>query len=595
VRQLSIATPGQATLANLNNGSMFMQCNNMADIDNDGWADFFACHDDAEPRIWLNEGDGTLTFSEVMDFTTDPASDGSGNYGSVWIDFDNDGDLDLYIAKCRQGVNNPNDPRRWNRLYVNNGDGTYTDMAEEYGVQVRNQSWTADFADIDNDGDLDLVITNHDATIQLFENDGTGYFTEITAGSGLEITGFFLQSKFADFDNDGFVDLIVTGGIQRYFRNNGDKTFTMYQDVFPSTKAMRSLSVGDANNDGFLDVFGAYGNSYVTPDPNFPDRLWLNTPNDNNWFGVRLTGVESNRDAIGARVTIHGPWGIQVREVRAGESYGIVTTFMAHFGLGNHTQVDSMVVSWPSGTVDSYTDIPSNQVVNVVEGTCLGPLASIELDGAPVVCSGGEPLLLTASEGASYTWNTGATTPAIAVSEGGYYAVTVDDGTGCVSMAAWFIVGDPDETPTVSITGETTFCEGGSVLLTSSPAQGYGWSDGGTEQSIEVTASGSYSVTVEGLCGAFSSEPVEVEVLPAPAAPIAEGVDLEGPGTADLSAEGDNILWFDVPEGGMPVGEGNTWTTPELFNSTSFWAQATTVHGGGVQTGAKEEIGRAHV
>src|SRR5690606_25688720 len=163
-----------------------------------------------------------------------------------------DGDLDLYIAKCRQGVNNPNDPRRWNRLFVNDGNGNFTDMAAAYGVQVRNQSWTADFGDIDNDGDMDLVVTNHDATIQLFENDGTGQFTAITDGSGLAVTGFFLQSKLVDLDNAGYLDLITAGGGggARVFRNNGDKTFTSVSDVFSSNKAMHSFATGDLNNDG---------------------------------------------------------------------------------------------------------------------------------------------------------------------------------------------------------------------------------------------------------------------------------------------------------------------------------------------------------
>ncbi|MFN9326367.1 MAG: FG-GAP repeat domain-containing protein, partial [Flavobacteriales bacterium] len=175
---MNIPSIGSSSVSNLNNGSLFTQCVNIADINNDGHNDYWACHDDAAPRQWLNNGSGLLTYADIITYTTNPTSDLSGNYGSVWTDFDNDGDLDLYIAKCRQGVNDPNDPRRWNRLFVNNGNNQYTDQALAYGVQVRNQSWTADFGDIDNDGDFDLMLTNHDATIQLFENDGTGNYTE---------------------------------------------------------------------------------------------------------------------------------------------------------------------------------------------------------------------------------------------------------------------------------------------------------------------------------------------------------------------------------------------------------------------------------
>lgn len=597
VRQLRISAPGAGTLFSLNNGSMFMQCNNMADIDNDGMADFFACHDDAAPRIWMNDGTGALSFANVIDFTTDPPSDGSGNYGSVWVDFDNDGDLDLYIAKCRQSVSNPNDPRRWNRLFVNDGNGNYTDMAEAYGIQIRAQSWTADFADIDNDGDMDLLVTNHDVPNMLFLNDGQGNFTNVSEGSGVNITGFFLQSKFADFDNDGFVDLILTGGTHRYYRNNGDGTFAAISGVFPANKTMRSLSVGDLNNDGFMDVYAAYGNSYVTPDPNFPDRLWLNTPNENHWLGIRLLGTESNRDGIGARVAIHGPWGVQLRDVRAGESYGIVTTFMAHFGLGQETEVDSVVITWPSGIVDTYYDVQGDQVLQAVEGICIAPLATLSLSADPLVCSGGEPLTITASAGQSYQWSNGATGSSISVSTGGYFSVTVDQGDGCTSTAGVFVVADPDVQPVILVDGPLVFCEGSALELTSSEAQGYLWSTGETAQTIEVTESGEYTVTAQGICADLTSEPITVVVQERPEPPVASGVTIPGPGTAELTAEGEDLLWYDVYAGGTPLGSGNTFITPELEENTSFWVETSEVFGGSSGFGgpeARSNIGGFH-
>ncbi|MCW5899553.1 MAG: VCBS repeat-containing protein [Flavobacteriales bacterium] len=587
VHYMRIPTVGQSTLANLNNGNMFMQCNNAVDINNDGHNDFWACHDDAAPRQWLNNGSGNLTYANIIDYTTNPATDMSGNYGSVWTDFDNDGDLDLYIAKCRQGVNNPNDPRRWNRLFVNDGNGNFTDMAESHGLQIKNQSWTADFGDIDNDGDLDMMLTNHDATIQLFENDGTGHFTEITAGSGLEITGFFLQSKFVDFDNDGYIDLLIAGGLQRLFRNNGNKTFTNVPNMFPANKAMHSFAIGDLNNDGFQDVFANYGSGYVTPDNNNPDRIWLNDGNDNNWLVVRLQGTESNRDAIGARVTITGPWGTQIREVRAGESYGIVCTFACHFGLGQQEEVPTVTVTWPSGLVETFNNIEANQTITIIEGLCISPQAEITTPTAPIVCGNGSTVTLTANPGFNYLWNTGAQTQSITVSQPGSYTVTINDGQGCTGTASIFVVQSPDETPTVSYTGETRFCEGGSLELTSTPAAGYSWTGGGNGQSLVVTQSGSYTVTIDGVCGQFTSAAVVVDVLDAPDAPIADDVVIPVPGMATLQAVGDNILWYDVPTGGNAIGSGNSFQTPFIANTTSFWATASIEHEGEHAYGSK--------
>ncbi len=575
VHYMRISEPGVGVLSSLNNGSIFMQCNNIVDINNDGHNDFFACGDDGPPKQWLNDGTGNLLYADIIDYTSNPVSDMSGNYGSVWTDFDNDGDIDLYIAKCRQGVNNPNDPRRWNRLFVNDGNGNFTERAEEFGAQSRFQSWTVDFGDIDNDGDMDFMLTNHDGPIQLFENDGTGHFTDISVGSGLQISGFFLQSKFVDFDNDGYLDLIVAGGLERIWRNNGDKTFTLVSNVFPSNKAMHSFATGDLNNDGFIDVFANYGSSYINADMNNPDRLWMNNPNGNNWFGVRLQGTVSNRDAIGARVSIIGPWGTQMREVRSGESYGIVTTFMCHFGLGAETVIPTMIINWPSGLVETFTDIDANEVINVIEGVCISPSAAITSPGNLIVCGNGDAITLSANEGFNYLWSTGATTADIEVTQPGSYTVTIDDGQGCSATTAIFVQQSPDETPTVSALGETRFCDGNAVVLESSPASGYTWSTGATTQSISATEAGEYQVTIQGTCGAFSSETITVEVLEAPEAPIADGTTLPVPGSITLYAVGEGIQWYDVAVGGAPIANGNSFETPVISTMTSFWVSAT--------------------
>ncbi len=591
VHYMRIDGPGNSMLSDLDNDDMFMQCNNMADINNDGALDFFACHDDAAPRQWINDGDGDLSYANIINYNTTPPSDMSGNYGSVWTDFDNDGDLDLYIAKCRQGVNNPEDPRRWNRLFVNDGNGNYTDMAAAYGLQIKNQSWTADFADIDNDGDMDLLVTNHDQPVQLFENDGTGQFTELVAvNSGIDVTGFFLQSKFADFDNDGYVDLLLSGGIERFYRNNGNQTFTQITGLFPSPKAMHGFATGDLNNDGFVDVFANYGTNYNTPDNNNPDRLWLNNGNDNHWLTVRLQGTESNRDAVGARVTIIGPWGTQIREVRSGESYGIVTTFACMFGLGQHTTIPTLIVNWPSGLEETFTDVAVDQAITIIEGTCIAPMAQITFPNALALCSGGGGSLdLMAEEGYTYQWSTGAQSQGITVSAPGYYSVTIADGEGCNATASVFVQQDPDETPVIMASGGTQLCEGDVLELSIDSPHPALWSNGQSGNTIAVTAEGTYSVTVQGTCAPFTSAPLEVDVYPAPEMPLATDATILSGEQATLMATGENVIWYDQQTGGAVVGIGNEFTTPPLFATTSYWAAAVLENAGDVVYGARED------
>ena len=127
----------------------------------------------------------------------------------------------------------------------------------------------------------------------------------------------------ADMDNDGFVDLLHAGGSHRYFRNNGNMTFTLVNNTFPNGDTMHSFGLGDLNHDGSMDVYASYGDGYNDPDAQNDDMIWMNNGNNNNWIVFELEGTTSNKGAVGALVEIHGPWGVQIREIRAGESYGI--------------------------------------------------------------------------------------------------------------------------------------------------------------------------------------------------------------------------------------------------------------------------------
>lgn len=561
------------TVSNLTAPGTFVQSLNFADINNDGWLDAFVCHDDGTPRIFANDGAGNFTYSpQWMDLSTMPASDGSGNYGTVWSDVDNDHDLDLYIAKCRQGVANAADGRRINQLFLNNGDNTYTqDLTNAAGLRIGAQSWTADFGDIDNDGDFDCFVTNHDVPSQLLENDGAGHFTDISAASGVgAVGGLPIQGIFRDFDNDGFVDLLVAGQTHYMLRNNGDKTFTVVANLFFNNAQMESCAIGDLNHDGFQDIYGGYAETFNNP-TTYPDVLWMNNGNDNHFFGLNLRGIQSNRDGVGARITVYSPLGIQIREVRSGESYGIMNSMQMHFGLGQLTEVDSVVVRWPSGIVDVLVQPSINQYFTIYEGGCIVPTVTAFADGPTSFCSGQSVQLGTTEDFVSYEWNTGDTTATITASAAGQYMVTITIPEGCSAVSNFILVTvDPVETPSISVSGDTVFCAGGAVTLTASSAFSYLWNTGEITQSISVGQAGNYTVVTQGLCAQYMSAPQKINILDAPP-PVATGDTTWVGGAAILTTTGNNVVWYNDPADPTVIFYGNTLNIPSLAATDTFW------------------------
>lgn len=364
-------------------GSIFVQGCNFADINGDEFIDMFVCNDVAMSHIYLGDGtDSGWVFNQsVMPLATSPNSDNSGNYASIWTDVNADGLIDLMITHCRQGVTQSTDPRRIDQVFINNGNGTYTqDVSNWTGLRDGAQGWSTAWGDIDNDGDMDAVCLNYDVNSTLLINNGAGVFTNTISTSGISnTTSFFgMNATFQDFDNDTYLDLMFTGDQHYLYKGNGNGTFTL---VTPnpwvySSNQITSHAIGDLNNDGFLDVYASYCDIYNSPNNNKNDRLWMNDcpnqGNTNHWIKFNLVGGAapgmSNKNGIGAIVKIYGPWGVQVREVRSGEAYGIQNSFTMHFGLGAETAIDSVIVQWPSGVVDAMLSLPGDAAYTVNEG-----------------------------------------------------------------------------------------------------------------------------------------------------------------------------------------------------------------------------------
>jgi len=292
---------------------------NFADYDNDGDLDVLMAGDFNTSRVLRNNGDGTFE-----DATTGVFTDENG-MGAAVADYDQDGDLDWFVTSIHEP--DPSRPTAWgqtgNRMYRNRGDGTFEDATDEAGVRLGFWGWGASFADLDNDGDLDLVHANgwpsfgidhafHDDPARVFLNDGSGRFTEVAADAGV-------------------VD-----------RQQG-----------------RGLVCFDADGDGDLDLFLANNRGRA--------KLFRNDGPAGHWLRVVLQGRAPNTRGIGARVFLTAGGATRFREIRAGSNFVSNDPARAHFGLGGRTTVDRVRVAWPSGAETVIDDPAVDRVLVVAE------------------------------------------------------------------------------------------------------------------------------------------------------------------------------------------------------------------------------------
>lgn len=327
-------------------------------------------------ELYRNNGNGT--FTDVSEASGIAKTDAYYCLTALTGDFDNDGWPDIYVA-CDSTPN---------LLFHNNHDGTFTETAVEAGVAFndggREQAGMgADAIDYDGKGWLDIVKTSFsDDTATLYHNNHDGTFSDVTAAAGLGKNPQFLGwgTLFVDIDNDGWPDIFMANGhiypevdskgVNNTFRERKilywNEHNGRFHDISLDSGAgittpfnSHGVAAADFDNDGAVGIL--VNNSHDRP------SLLKNLDEHGNWILLKLEGTKSNRDAIGARVTVRVGDHQQTQEVRSGGGYISQSDFRLHFGLGKAAKADAIEIRWPSGLVQRLENVTANQIVKIRE------------------------------------------------------------------------------------------------------------------------------------------------------------------------------------------------------------------------------------
>ncbi len=392
------------------------------DYDNDGDLDLYLSNNNAggtDPhnRLFRNDSNGFIDVAQIMGV----ADGGQGN-AAIWGDYDNDGDLDLFLA-----VHDTD-----NRLYRNDGN-VFTDVSVSMGVANGGPGPDAEWVDFDNDGDLDLYLANYQfVPSKLYQNDGS-HFTDVAVSMGVVHIGFVHEIAWGDYDNDGDMDLYLSDGVfstpNRLFRNDGTSFIDVGTFLGVATIGNKSaVTWGDYDNNGWLDLFAAGGDGtpnhlfqnnagtftdvaanlgiqFVSDNsaglgwgdydrdgdldlyignhgglgPENGNRLLRNNGgNNNNWIIIKTVGTISNRDGIGARIKLTASSLNQFRMVNSGGGFS-QNSLDTEFGLGTSAIIDEIEIRWPSGIVQTLCNVSVNQFLTIEEGTNQPPTINVSL------------------------------------------------------------------------------------------------------------------------------------------------------------------------------------------------------------------------
>lgn len=342
------------------------------DYDSDGFLDLYITNrsngtfDSFTNYLWKNNGNNTFTNVAIQTNTSDGLK---VSFCATFIDINQNLRPDIYIA---------NDRLATNTMFLNEGN-TFSDISFSSGTDTVVNAMNVGSGDFNNDGHLDIYVTNTAEGNVLYQNNGDETFSDVAMPAGVAFNQVSWGGNFFDYDNDGDLDLYVSseevedGKANALFENMGDGTFQqpLPNGIDGDTLISFGNAVGDFNLDGKMDVVvvNALGD---------PMLIWENqTVNDNNWLKVNLEGVESNRDGIGSWIEIYHGGQKQVRYTKCGTAYLAQNTQTEHFGIGAFEILDSVIVRWQSGMIDKLENVASNQILDILEGMTITSTADI--------------------------------------------------------------------------------------------------------------------------------------------------------------------------------------------------------------------------
>ena len=594
------------------------------DFDNDGDKDLFVSAESDSVYLFRNEGD-----LELVDVTAELGLSGlnTANYGAAWGDINNDGKLDLYLCRYHfnfqtgyqyenrlflqqangsfidismsAGVNNGSNPSfqpifwdydedGWqdifiindllaahNTLYRNNGNNTFTDVTAAAGLYQNYNAMSATVGDYDNDQDMDLFVSNGSAGNYLYQNNGNAVFTNVGLESGVISYSNCWGGIWIDHNNDSYQDLYVASAplnttlntMNFFFENNGDGTFdnkTTALGMGSDVDNLYAVCQSDFNKDGLEDILISPGNSTA--------KLYVNENTadaSNHWISTSFEGRMSNRDAIGTRFKVYCGDDVYTRYTHCGEGFISQHSTNKHIGIGSHSSVDSLIIQWPRGVVETYYDISVDDFHHFVEGDTWA--IQWPENEFVSVCTGNSILLeIEQAEFSSILWSNGSDEFSQQVSQSGDYSAELTHPNGIViyTDTLHFEVNQP---AVVEFEVNSPSCpnfEDGSITLTASTVEvdQITWINNGTGTSITGLDAGMYFYDGTDINGCvFGGDITLVN-------PFAPNISLESKGvlcfgastgsaTLTISPPEDviSVLWSNDSESltieGLPIGQ----------------------------------------